>query len=136
MAPVTETRTDELLDLFWRDELTEAMWWLTSERQAPHVDLHSLEQVLWSGAAVEGRWLQGLVDAGLARPASPASYVLTALGRARGAALLRAEARESVRPEAVCGSDDSSASCCGPAAAGDDCGCCGGGRDAGLGWPS
>lgn len=132
MAPVTEPRTDELLDLFWRDELTEAMWWLTSERHTPQVDMQSLEQVLWNGAAVDRRWVQQLVDAGLARPASPATYVLTDRGQARGAALLRAEARESVTPEAVCGSD-SSASCCGPTAAGDDCGCCGGGRDAGLG---
>lgn len=133
MTQVAEPETDVLGDLFWQDELTEAMWWLASERHMPHADIASLQGVLWSGAAVDAQRLRRLVEAGLVEPASPAAYVLTHRGRARGAALLGREARESISPEKVCGSArDASASCCGPNAAEGDCGCCGGGRDAGL----
>lgn len=134
MTVAVQPNTDELEELFWQDELTEAMWWLASERHASRVDVASLERVLWSGASVGQHRLRRLVEAGLAEPAAAATYVLTERGQARGAALLGREAQESVVPETVCGAGGvEPASCCGPSAAEGDCGCCGGGRDAGLG---
>lgn len=104
MAVVMDGERQELQDLFWQDELTEAMWWLSAERHVDQIDVSALEQVLWVGATVDEDRVAQPVAHGLVRTATAGTYVLTERGRSRGAALLRADARESVAPEACCGS--------------------------------
>lgn len=125
---VVEPQTDELRDLFWQDELTEAMSWLITERRAAQIDSSSLADVLWTGATVEPRHLEQLVDAGLARRSADGGYVLTEHGKARGSQLLMAEAREFLQPADCCSAGAGASSCCGPRSTDVDCGCCGGDR--------
>jgi len=73
MQPVAELKSDLLQELFWRDEIPEAIYWLEGEGHGPGVDSEALERVLPAEPAFSPEYLDSLVEAGL-QPASVSSY--------------------------------------------------------------
>ena len=112
MTALHHPETDSLQDLFWQDELTEAIWWLSEARPAEPVEAATLEQILWPGAGLVRGRLQHLVDKGLVRPVSTTMFALTERGRARGRALLEADKLDALRPRDCCSSAQGGCSCC------------------------
>lgn len=102
MTTVVKPDSDALQDLFWQDELTEAMSWLSEGHESESIDAATLQRVLWPGAALDAARLQNMVDEGLVRRMSPTTFTLTERGRARGRMLLEADNRETLQPRGVC----------------------------------
>ena len=96
MTTVIQPDSEELQDLFWQDELTEAMSWLSEGRESEPIDAATLQRVLWPGATLDGERLQHMVDEGLVRQVSQSTFMLTERGRARGRMLLEADNRETL----------------------------------------
>lgn len=102
MTTVVKPGSDALQDLFWQDELTEAMSWLSKGHDSEPVDAATLQRVLWPGATLDAGRLQQMVDEGLVERVSPSAFTLTERGRARGRMLLEAEHLETLQPRGVC----------------------------------
>ena len=102
MTTVVKPDSDELQDLFWQDELTEAMSWLSAGRESVPIDAATLQRVLWPGATLDDARLQNMVEEGLVERVSPSTFTLTERGRARGRMLLEADNRETLQPAVVC----------------------------------
>ena len=96
MSTFVQPDSDELQDLFWQDELTEAMSWLSDGRESEPIDAATLQRVLWPGATLDAARLQHMVDEGLVVQVSPSTFSLTERGRARGRMLLEADNRETL----------------------------------------
>ncbi len=65
MTTVVKPDSDALQDLFWQDELTEAMSWLSEGCESEPIDVATLQRVLWPGATLDAARLQKLVAEGL-----------------------------------------------------------------------
>lgn len=102
MTTFAQPESDELQELFWQDELTEAMSWLSEGRESEPIDAATLQRVLWPGATLDTARLQHMVDEGLVRRVSPSTFTLTERGRARGRMLLEADGRETLQVRDRC----------------------------------
>ena len=87
MQAVAELRSETLRELFWRDEIPEAIYWLEGEGHGPGVDTEALERVLPAEPAFSPRHLDSLVEAGLLRRSASGRYELTEAGWSHGARL-------------------------------------------------
>ena len=110
MTTSVQPDSDELQDLFWQDELTEAMSWLSEGHDSEPIDAAMLQRVLWPGARMDATRLQHMVDEGLVRRVSPSTFTLTERGRARGRLLLEADNRETLQVRDRCNADG--CTCC------------------------
>ena len=110
MTTFVQPDSDELQDLFWQDELTEAMSWLSAGRESEPIDAATLQRVLWPGATLDAARLQHMVDEGLALRVSPSKFTLTERGRARGRMLLEADHRETLQVRDRCNAEG--CTCC------------------------
>ena len=131
MQAVAELRSDALRELFWRDEIPEAIYWLEGEGHGPGVDTEVLQRVLPAEPAFGPQYLDRLVESGLLRRSATGRYELTGAGWSHGARLFADDFDEFGKSAALgacaCG-------CCGeepepdrpvPAASsGCACGCC------------
>ena len=102
MTTFAQPESDELQELFWQDELTEAMSWLSEGRESEPIDAATLQRVLWPGATLDTAGLQHMVDEGLVHRVSPSTFTLTERGRARGRMLLEADGRETLQVRDRC----------------------------------
>ena len=112
MNAVSELEPESLRALFWRDEISEAMWWLHHDGLAPKVDAELLDRFLWVDVRVDAERLDSLVDAGLLRRTSEGLYELTEAGAEHGGRLFMDDF-----PDIWTAAPDSGACACG---------CCGG----------
>ena len=110
MTAFAQPDSDELQDLFWQDELTEAMSWLSEGSDPEPIDAATLQRVLWPGATLDAARLQHMVDEGLVRRVSRSTFTLTERGRARGRMLLEADSRETLQVRDRCNAED--CTCC------------------------
>lgn len=110
MTTFARPESDELQDLFWQDELTEAMSWLSEGRESEPIDAATLQRVLWPGATLDAARLQHMLDEGLVRRVSPSTFTLTERGRARGRMLLDADGRETLQVRDRCNAEG--CTCC------------------------
>ena len=110
MTTFAQPDSDELRDLFWQDELTEAMSWLSEGRDSEPIDAATLQRVLWPGATLDAARLQRMADEGLVRRVSPSTFTLTDRGRARGRMLLEADNRETLQVRDRCNAEG--CACC------------------------
>lgn len=102
MTTQLQPDSEALQELFWQDELTEAMSWLSEGRDGEPIDAATLQRVLWPGAPLDDARLQQMVDEGLVERVSPTTFMLTERGRTRGRMLLEADNLETLQPTAVC----------------------------------
>ncbi|MBV8529095.1 MAG: hypothetical protein JOZ75_12335 [Candidatus Dormibacteraeota bacterium] len=102
MTLIVKPGSDALQDIFWQDELTEAMSWLSEGREGEPIDAATIQRVLWPGATLDDARLQQMVDDGLVERVSPATFTLTERGRTRGRMLLEADNLETLQPSGVC----------------------------------
>lgn len=97
--PWKSTGRAALDELFWRDEVLQAMFWMKGEGLADAVSSADLARFLGGDAHVIGRQMSRLVAGGyLERLAGrPAVYRLTEMGRLEGARSFRDEFADLTR---------------------------------------
>lgn len=127
MNPVM-LQSDVLRELYWRDEIPEAMYWLQGEGLGPAgIDPELLDRFLPIDAKVDIDSLERLVECGLLRR-SGGGYELTETGFGHGARLFEDDFSEFEQLAAV---GPYACECCKPTPGGGNlaysgcgCGCC------------
>ena len=91
---------EALDELFWRDEILQAMYWLRGESLADAVGTAQLAQFLVADRRAIGRHLARLAAGGYLEPVPgrPRRYRLTELGRQEGGRSFRDEFAALTRP--------------------------------------
>lgn len=87
MNALAELKSDTLRDLFLRDEIPEAMYWLRNEGIGEGVDPELLDRFIWTDVKVDRQCLESLVAHGLLRRTQAGRYELTEAGLDHGARL-------------------------------------------------
>jgi hypothetical protein len=126
MNPVM-LKSDLLRELYWRDEIPEAMYWLQGEGLGPGIDLELLDRFLPIDAKVDCDSLDRLVECGLLRRGA-GGYELTEAGFGHGARLFEDDFSEFER---LAAEGPYACDCCKPAPMDGElaysacgCGCC------------
>jgi len=96
----TRRGKDALDQLYWRDEILQAMFWMQGEGLAEAVGSPLLAQFLAAGSATVGRHMRRLSEEGLLDrlPGRPSRYRLTEQGKREGGRRFHDEFAAMTRP--------------------------------------
>ena len=133
MNALSELKSETLRDLFLRDEIPEAMYWLRNEGLGDRVDPELLDRFIWTDVKVDRQCLESLVAQGLLRRTRAGLYELTEAGLNHGARLFEDDFAEfQLATEAFsacacgcCGAEpESETDAVAPTPSACACGCC------------
>lgn len=97
--PAPTLSSDALRELYWREEIPKAMYWLESEGHEHDFDADELAGVFPPAPAFDAAYLDELVGTGLVRRTADRRYALTDDGWAHGARMFAGEFDEFAQAE-------------------------------------
>ena len=84
--------------LYWRDEILQVMFWMTSENFRQDFSAEDLEKFIEADYSVLTENLEKLVSGGFAERVSENKFALTALGKTEGGRRFADEFEEMMKP--------------------------------------